>query len=102
MGGVLVLMLVCVLPGLERIAPRVHGSRRFLFGTSFQPSELAKLAVVVWTAMLVIKKGPQMRRLTKGLLPVLAVIGLLDLLAWLEPDLSIALFFTLVAATVLY
>ena len=30
------------------IAPTIHGSRRFLFGGSFQPSEFGKLAVVVW------------------------------------------------------
>lgn len=102
MGAVIALMLLCVLPFTEALAPRIHGSRRFLLGSSFQPSELAKLAVVMWTAMLVIKKGPQMRRLTKGLLPVLVIIGLLDLLAWLEPDLSVALFFTLIAAILLY
>ena len=53
-----------------RSRPRIHGSRRFLFGASVQPSELAKLAVVVWTAMLVVRKGDALRGLTKGVLPV--------------------------------
>ena len=35
----------------------IHGSRRFLFGSSLQPSEFGKLAVVMWTSMLVIRKG---------------------------------------------
>ena len=55
----------------------MHGSRRFLFATSFQPSEFGKLAVVVWVSMLVLKKGEQLRRLTKGVLPILLVIGVL-------------------------
>src|SRR2546423_4105322 len=98
----LVLLAVVILPFTESIAPRVHGARRYLFGTSLQPSELAKLAVVVWTSMLVIKKGEAMRRLTKGLLPFLVVVGALDLLVMLEPDLSTAMMFTLLMAIVLF
>jgi cell division protein FtsW len=98
----IVLMLVTVLPFTERIAPTIHGSRRFVLGTSLQPSELGKLAVVTWTAMLMVKKGEQMRRLTKGLLPILLVIGLLDVLAFLEPDLSVAMMYTLLVAIILF
>src|SRR5687767_10410607 len=53
----LALLLIVILPGTESIAPRINGSRRFLVGGSFQPSELGKLAVIVWTAMLLVKKG---------------------------------------------
>ena len=35
------MLAVLVLPG--RIAPTIHGSRRFLFGASLQPSEFGKL-----------------------------------------------------------
>jgi len=99
----LVLMLLTVLPFTQSIAPRINGSRRWIdLGVTFQASELAKLAVVVWTAMLVIKKGDGLRRLTKGLLPFLLVIGILDLLAILEPDLSMAMMFTLIMGVVLF
>lgn len=101
MLATMLLMLVTVLPFTHAIAPRLHGSRRFILGSAVQPSELGKLAVVVWTAMLLIKKGEQMRRLTKGLLPFLVIIGILDLLAYLEPDLSVAMMYTLVMAIVL-
>ena len=94
------LLLCLVLP--ESIAPRVNGSRRFLFGSSFQPSEFGKLAVVVWTSMLIVKKGDQLRRLTKGVLPFFVVIGLLDVLAALEPDLSVAMLYTLLLAVLLF
>lgn len=91
---------VLVLPG--RIAPTIHGSRRFLFGASFQPSEFAKLTVVAWVSMLIVKKGESLKRLTKGLVPFLVVIGVLDLLAALEPDLSVAMLFTLLMALLLF
>lgn len=98
----LVLLIVVILPFTATIAPRIHGSRRYLLGASLQPSEFAKLAVVLWTSMLVVKKGPVMRRLTKGLLPFLVVIGALDILVMLEPDLSTAMMFTLVMGIILF
>jgi cell division protein FtsW len=94
------MLLTLVLP--ESVAPRINGSKRFLFGSSIQPSELGKLAVVVWVSMLVVKKGETLRRLGKGLLPFLAVVGVLDLLAALEPDLSVAMLYTLLMAVLLF
>jgi cell division protein FtsW len=98
----IVLLVIVILPFTAGIAPRVHGSRRYLLGASLQPSELAKLAVIVWTSMLVIKKGPALRRLTKGILPFLVVIGTLDILVMLEPDLSTAMMFTLMMGIILF
>lgn len=91
---------VLVLPA--SLAPTIHGSRRFLVGASFQPSEFGKLGVVVWVSMLIVKKGESLKRLTKGLVPFLVIIGLLDVLAALEPDLSVAMLFTLLMALLLF
>ena len=102
MIGAIVLMALCVLPFTRSIAPAIHGSRRFLFGGSIQPSEYAKLAVIAWTAMLTVKKGDQLRHLSKGLLPILLVIGILGALAAAEPDLSIAVYYVLVMGVILY
>jgi cell division protein FtsW len=102
MIGSILLMLVTVLPFTTSIAPVHLGSRRYLRGGSIQPSEFAKLAVVVWTSMLLVKKGDAVRRLGKGLVPFLLVIGLLSLLAALEPDWSIAATFCLLMALLLF
>lgn len=98
----MLLLLIVILPFTESIAPRLRGSRRFLIGSSLQPSELGKLAVIVWTSMLIVKKGDTLRRLTKGLLPFLIVVGVLDLLVALEPDLSVAMMYTLIMAIILF
>ena len=98
----LFLLMLVILPFTESIAPRVHGARRYLLGSSIQPSELGKLAVILWTSMLVVKKGPALRRMTKGLLPFLVVVGALDVLVMLEPDLSTAMMFTLVMGIILF
>jgi cell division protein FtsW len=103
MGISVLLLVLLILPFTGAIAPRINGSRRWLtLGVAVQPSELAKLAVVAWTAMLVVKKGDKMRRLTKGLLPFLVVVAVLDLLVILEPDLSMAMMFTALMGIVLF
>lgn len=94
------LFLVLVMP--NSIAPRVNGSKRFLFASSFQPSELGKFAVVIWTAMLVVKKGDQLRRISRGLLPFLVILLALGVLTVLQPDLSVAMLYTVLMAVVLF
>ncbi|HRN54709.1 MAG TPA: FtsW/RodA/SpoVE family cell cycle protein, partial [Gemmatimonadaceae bacterium] len=97
-------MMLTVLPGFERFAPRINGSRRFLLGGSIQPSEFAKLAVVIWTAMLIVKKGGEegLRKLTKGLMPFGIILSVLSLFAALQPDFSVILFYALVMGTMLF
>jgi cell division protein FtsW len=95
-------MLLTVLPFTRSIAPPILGARRFLFGGSVQPSEFAKLAVVIWTAMLVVKKGDEMRRFSRGMLPIAVVVGALCVLAALEPDLSVVIFFGLQMGVVVF
>ena len=102
MGLALATMLLTVLPFTRSIAPPIHGARRYLFHGSIQPSEFAKLAVVVWTAMIVVKKGELLRRLSKGLAPILLVVGALALTALLEPDISTVLFFMLQMAVIVF
>ncbi|HVT39152.1 MAG TPA: putative peptidoglycan glycosyltransferase FtsW [Gemmatimonadaceae bacterium] len=102
MGLALFLMVLTVLPFTRWLAPPILGSRRYLYHGSIQPSEFAKLAVVVWTAMLVVKKGDALRRLSKGLAPILLVIGALDVMALLEPDFSTVLFFSLQMAVIVF
>jgi cell division protein FtsW len=98
----LVLMVVIILPGTEFLSKRVGGSRRYLYGGSIQPSELAKFAVIVWVPMLLVKKGDAVKRLGKGLLPFVVVIGALTMLAILEPDYSVAGMFCLLMAVLLF
>jgi len=104
MGIAIFTMLLTVLPGFERFAPRINGSRRFLLGGSIQPSEFAKLAVVIWTAMLIVKKGGEegLKRLTKGLMPFGLILGVLSLLCALQPDFSVILFYALVMGAMLF
>src|SRR5947207_404732 len=101
---VAVLLLLPLLPFTERIAPNINGARRWvnLGFVTVQPSELAKFAVVVWTAMLAAKKGERVRTFQYGLLPFIVVLAPLVALIFLEPNLSMAVLVTLLAGVVLF
>jgi cell division protein FtsW len=99
-----VLLLIPVLPFTTGIAPAVNGARRWveLGPLSFQPSELARVAVVVWCAMLAAKKGTQIREFKKGMLPFILVLGLVSFLILLQPNLSMATLVALLGGLVLF
>jgi cell division protein FtsW len=104
LGIVVLLLLVPLLPFTYAIAPMRNGARRWveIAGLSMQPSELAKLAIVAWTAMLAAKKGPDMRSLRRGVVPTLVIVLPVVGLIFLEPNLSMALLVTLLAGVVMF
>jgi cell division protein FtsW len=93
-AGVL-LVLVLVPP----FGQSINGTRRWIrFGVvSFQPAELAKLALVVYLAAFVARRQEQLGDLRRGLLPPLLVAGLFAALVFVQPDLGNCL--TLIALT---
>jgi cell division protein FtsW len=74
------------------IGQRVNGARRWIgFGpAAFQPSELAKLAVLVWCAGYLARRPPP-RTLKELARPVGLVVGIFCVLVLAEPDLGTAL-----------
>jgi len=100
----IVLLLVIILPFTHAIAPRLNGARRWIriAGFQLQVSELARLAVIVWAAMLATKKGEQVREFKKGVMPFLLILGLTALLILLEPNMSMAVLVALLGGIVLF
>ena len=91
-GGIVlstVLLIMVIIPG---VGVSINGSRRWLSlgGLSFQPGELAKYAVVLFMAMTLTVRGARIKKLVKGILPVLAVPCVLFLLILEQPNLSTA------------
>jgi cell division protein FtsW len=81
----LILLVLVLVPGLGVVA---GGARRWLRvgSLSFQPSELAKVALVLWLARSLARRGERVRSFSAGLLPHLFMLGLFALLLLLEPD----------------
>jgi len=96
-------LLVLVLPGTEAIAPVINGSRRWLrIGVSGQPSEFAKIAFIVWTAAMAVKKAPHFKSLRRGLAPFFVVWSLVLIPIALQPDLSTAALIGLLGVMILF
>ena len=106
-GMLLVTVLVLsvmVLPWTVQFAPEVNGARRWIqvWGVTFQPSELAKIAIVIWTAHLAVKKQDQFRSLSRGMFPFLILWAALILPILLQPDLSTAFVVGMAGAITLF
>lgn len=84
-----VLLILVVIPG---IGVYLNGSRRWLSiaGMSFQPSELAKFAVVIYMATILTNRGEIVQNLFKGIAVILSVPALIFLLILEQPNLSTA------------
>ena len=97
-------LLIPLLPFTRTIAPVLNGARRWvnIGPINFQPSEVARLVVVIWCAMLASKKGAQVREFRKGVLPFSVVLGLVSVLILLEPNLSMATLVALLGGLVLF
>lgn len=82
----------------------VNNARRwFVFGfISFQPSELAKLAVIIYFADIFSRKENQLRDWKKGLLPHIVVFSLVLVPVFLEPDLSTTIMIVLIVSTMAF
>lgn len=94
------LLLAVLVPGL---GIEVWGSRRWLGFSSvrFQPSEIAKLALVVFAADVLARRARRVHEAREALLPVLGVFGAFAVLVMLEPDMDSTVVLGLIVATVL-
>ena len=89
-------------PVLPRLIPPINRHYRWLripigsIAISFQPSELAKWAVVFFLAAVCDKIGPQIRLYRKRFIPICSVVGLVVILIIVE-DFGTAALITLLA-----
>lgn len=70
--------------------------------TTFQPSELAKFAVVILFAYLIDQNFDRMNKITVGTLPFFLMLGLIALLLMQEPHLSCTLLIILIGVTLIF
>ncbi len=94
----LLLMLVPV------IGVKANGSRRWLGvgGLTLQPSELAKLAVILSFAALICRTGEHMRSFRRGILPFACILGAIVGLLVLEPHFSASIIILAIGAVMLF
>ncbi len=97
----IVLLVLVLIPGIGR---EVSGARRwFRFKIiSFQPSEFANLAVIVYAADFISRKETSIRTSVRALFPVIAVLGVCSLLILMQPDLGTTVAISFVVFSMLF
>ena len=97
--GAVTLMLVGVL-----FSHPVNGTRRWFAvgGLGIQPSELAKIACVFFTALILERRMHRIDELQYSLLPIGLIVGLIIALILLQPDFGTSVSLALVVAVMIF
>ncbi len=69
----------------------------YLFGFTLQPSDFARIGLVIYLAYLLCKPRPRLERFSSGTLPCLIAVMALGVLLYKQPDLSTAVAFAAIA-----
>lgn len=96
-----ILLLLVFVPG---IGIKVNDSLRWIGTKSMrlQPSELAKISIIIFLASGLSKRKDVLKYFVKGLLPYLTVVGAIAGLILIEPHLSSAAIIVIVGAVILF
>ena len=97
----LVLLAVVLIPFIGK---GVNGARRWIsFGVlNFQPSELAKLATIIYAADYMVRKMDVKEKFFKAVLPMGAAIGLAGVFLLAEPDMGAFMVIATIAMGILF
>ena len=97
----LVLLVVVLIPFIGR---GVNGARRWIsLGVmNFQPSELAKFAVLMYAADYMVRKMEVKERFFRAVLPMGAAVGVVGMLLLAEPDMGAFLVIVVIAMGILF
>ncbi|MFZ8984032.1 MAG: putative lipid II flippase FtsW [Steroidobacteraceae bacterium] len=97
-------LMLLVLVALPWVGHEVNGSRRWirLGGFNFQPSEPARVALLIYLCAYVVRCQAELASSTGGMLRPLVVLGLAALLLLLEPDLGGAIVLVTTGLVVLF
>ena len=100
--GAVTVALVVVLSGTE--VKEVNGAKRWLnLGPlGIQPSELAKLACVLFAAMMLERRAHRINEIKYSLLPIGLVVGGLAALIYPEPDFGTAMSLVMIAGVMAF
>jgi cell division protein FtsW len=97
----LLLLIVVLIP---HVGKGVNGARRWLgLGfMSFQPSELAKFAVLLYAADYMVRKMDVKERFFRAVLPMAAAVAIVGVLLLAEPDMGAFMVIAVIAMGILF
>jgi cell division protein FtsW len=97
----LVLLMLVLVPHVGKV---VYGARRWLpLGVmNFQPSELAKLAIVIYASDYMVRKMEVKERFFRAVMPMAIAVGVIGLLLLAEPDMGAFMVIATIAMAILF
>src|SRR5574343_696884 len=97
----LVLLVLVLIPGIGKV---VYGARRWLpLGImNFQPSELAKLAIVLYASDYMVRKMEVKEHFFRAVAPMAVPLGVVGLLLLAEPDMGAFMVIAAIAMAILF
>ena len=101
MAAASLLLLIVFLP---EIGKTVHGSRRWISvgGLTFQPSEFAKLALIIYLAGYIARRHAELRKTMSAFVKPMLIVVFIGFLLLLQPDYGTAALMAAVAFSMLW
>jgi len=99
--GFALIMIAAILLIAVLFMPSVKGATRWLGWSifKFQPSEFAKLAIIIYAADFLSRKPEnQIKDFWRGFFPIICVLGLIAILILIEPDMGTALLLVIIGS----
>ncbi len=98
----LLVATILALIAVRFLGSSTFGSTRSFFHGSVQPSEAAKLVLVIYIAAWTTSKGDRLKDIQEGLIPFGVLIGITAGLVAIQPDVSTAFIITATAMTMFF
>lgn len=96
-----ILLILVLIPGIGSVR---NGSRSWfgLGGFGIQPSEFAKIGLIIYVAKYLTNNNRYMSSIVKGVFPILGIIGFFFILIMLEPDFGTAMVIVLTLVVLIF
>jgi len=97
----MLLLVIVLVPGIGR---EVNGARRWLpLGVlNFQPSELMKVAMLLFAAEYTVRKQEHMQNFVRGFMPMACALAAVGMVVLAEPDLGAFMVIVAIAVGILF
>lgn len=97
----LIMLILVLIPGIGKVS---SGARRWFSAgpINFQPSEYAKVAMIIYLADFFSRKRSSLRSFGRGFLPVACVMGVMCLLIIKQPDLGNTVLVTVITMSMYF
>ncbi|AIQ23483.1 stage V sporulation protein E [Paenibacillus sp. FSL H7-0737] len=99
-----IFIITVILLLIVAFSERINGAKSWLSigKLGIQPTELAKISIILYLSALITKKGERFRDFRTGYIPVMVIVGIVAGLIMMQPDLGSCLILVATSGLVIY